>query len=287
MLEADASTTINRQITSGEAASSYATAREFFARVAEGGNGGVPSTILVERMRGLEIRIRVPPPLGITGGIAPTSHLILVTPGIPIRNPSGLAHEIGHVATWNALDVPIAPLFFQEYGSPDFTWDRLTAETSKVAFIEGAADFFMSVWRWSQATPTPFLALDGNRHGLESANWEVGTATDPWTAPASIPVGNTCAGYTAPHQRVFCHTASLWDVFDDPAGDDDTLSLNIAEIVETLDSYHDNCLPWASNGCANETGDTGLNHIDFQTNAAPDVQDDIVKIYHMNGLTNQ
>jgi hypothetical protein len=67
-----------------------------------------------------------------------------------------------------------------------------------------------------------------------------------------------------------CVAAFLWDVFDDPAPDDDPIddadaTIAVAQMVEVLQQYGDNCSGGA-NRCSNEGGADGRNTWDFLEN---------------------
>lgn len=62
----------------------------------------------------------------------------------------------------------------------------------------------------------------------------------------------------------------MWDIYDDPANDDDPIDdadphIGVAEMVEILDQYSDNC-GGGANRCSNEPGADGRNTWDFLEN---------------------
>jgi hypothetical protein len=81
--------------------------------------------------------------------------------------------------------------------------------------------------------------------------------------------------------------AALWDVYDDPSGDDDRIDgnntpVNIASIVNVLNHYPDGCWPFADDRCSNEGGPNGPNHWDFLKNFSdvfPELESEARDIY--------
>ena len=272
-VELTASTTIDRTLAGGDAAAAYATAWEFFDRVVRGGNGG-RSELLVEAMRGIHIFIGLPSLSGVWG-IAPTQNEVLMAARTPVLTPWTVAHELGHLVTWNAMGLRVAPLLPTDYAG--LIWDFTTRESERAAFLEGMASFFAMAWMWDRTAAAPTLYRGGTRFDVEAAS---GTGDDRGAAPF------TCATVSAGWERPFCNAAALWDVFDAPAGDDDPMTARTqADIVDTLDRYPDGCSPQAANGCSNELGFAGLNHNDFLRNFRPAADRGVMSsIYKANGL---
>jgi hypothetical protein len=268
-----ADTIIDRTFDGGDAAATYVTAWEFFDRVVRGGNGG-RSALLVNAMRDIHILIGLP---NVSGGwgFAPTGNEILVAARTPVLTPWTVAHELGHLVTWNALGLRVAPLLPTDYVG--LTWDFFTRESERAAFLEGMASFFAMAWMWERTAAAPTLYRGATRFDFEAAT---GTGQDPTTMPFA------CATVPSGWERPFCNAAALWDVFDAPADDDDPMTTRTqADIVATLDGYPDACPPAAANGCTNELGPGGLNHNDFLRNFRPaGARGKLSAIYKANGL---
>ncbi len=268
-----ANTTVDRTITSGDAAAAYITAWEFFERVARGGNGG-RSDLLVNAMRGIHILIGLP---NLSGGwgFAPTKNEVLVAARTPVLTPWTVAHELGHLATWTALGLSVAPLLPTDYFG--LTWDFTTRESERAAFLEGMASFFAMAWMWERTAAAPTLYRGGARFDFEAAT---GSGTDRGATPI------TCATVSSGWERPFCNAAALWDVFDAPAGDDDPMTGRTqVHIVDTLDRYPDGCRSPAANGRGNASGCAALNHNDFLRNFRPASDRGVLSsIYKANGL---
>ncbi len=264
---------IDRTISGGDAAASYVTAWEFFDRVVNGGNGA-RSERLVKAMRGIRIVTGLPTVSG-SWGLAPTAKEVLVAARTPVRTPWTVAHELGHLATWTALGLQIAPLLPTDYVG--LTWEFTTRETERAAFLEGMASFFAMVWMWERTAAAPTLYRSGTRFDFEAAT---GTGEGSGTTPI------TCAEVSAGWERPFCNAAALWDVFDARTADDDPMiDLTQVDVAETLDRYPDKCPPPASDGCANEVGVSGLSHNDFLGNFHPPAaRRALMSIYEANGL---
>jgi hypothetical protein len=179
-----------------------------------------------------------------------------------------LAHEIGHAITWAALQVNSAPLnLISDYifgGS--LGWSPDSREFSKAAFLEGMADFWSLVWQFNQSANANFVSqgktFRTDRARVEDSNgnlvFRCRTVDRAWEFP-------------------FCHTAALWDLFDS----DDNVDLTIAQIVDTLNAFPNNCI---SNGCRDELGLDALNHLDFHRNAPAALQTRILGIWQENGI---
>ncbi len=266
-------TTVDRTLAGGDAAAAYLTAWEFFDRVVRGGNGG-RSDRLVNAMRGIHIFIGLP---NLSGGwgIAPTQKEVLVAARMPVLTPWTVAHELGHLVTWNALGWRVAPLLPTDYAG--LTWDFTTRESERAAFLEGMASFLAMAWMWERTAAAPTLYRGGARFDIEAAS---GTGDDRGAAPFD------CTTVSSGWERPFCNAAALWDVFDAPAGDDDPMTTRTqVHIVDTLDHYPDGCPPPADNGCSNEVGFAGLNHNDFLRNFRPAGDRGLLSsIYKANGL---
>jgi hypothetical protein len=63
---------------------------------------------------------------------------------------------------------------------------------------------------------------------------------------------------------------------------DDDVDLTIAQIVDTLNHFPNNCI---SNGCRDELGFDALNHLDFHRNAPAALQARILGIWQANGIS--
>ncbi len=272
-VELSADTTVNLTVTSGDAAAAYVTAWEFFDRVVDGGNGA-RSERLVEAMRGIRIVTGLP---NVSGGwgLAPTGREILVAARTPVLTPWTVAHELGHLATWNALGLSVAPLLPTDYVG--FTWDFTTRETERAAFLEGMASFLAMAWMWERTAAAPLLYRGGTRFDFEAA-------TGTGEGQAITPI--TCATVRFGWERPFCNAAALWDIFDAPSADDDPMiDRTQVDVVRTLDRFPDRCPPPAANGCGNEVGASGLNHNDFLRHFHPPAaRGALMSIYEANGL---
>ncbi len=226
-------------------------------------------------MRGVHIVIGLP---NLSGGwgLAPTAKELLLAARTPVLTPWTVAHELGHLVTWNALGLNIAPLLPTDYSG--LTWDLTTRESERAAFLEGMASFLAMAWMWERTAAAPTLYRGGIRFDFEAATGTGDDPTKPVFACATVPSG---------WERPFCAAAALWDVFDAPAADDDPMTGRTqVDVVETLDRYADRCSPPADNGCSNEVGLTGLNHNDFLRNFHPaDARGALESIYRANGLS--
>jgi hypothetical protein len=183
-----------------------------------------------------------------------------------------VAHELGHAVTWAALQLAAAPINpLTDYvmnGVPG--WTRDSREFSKAAFLEGMADLWAHVWLNGQRRESSF-SQGGQTFRLES-----GTIRD---ADGNLVL--RCRTVDRAWEFPFCHTAALWDLLDtDERGDG--VDLTTANLVDTLSRFPNGCL-W--NGCRDEPGLDGLNHLDFHRNARASLQTSILGVWQLNGIS--
>ena len=239
----------------GEPRAAYMTTQEFYARVVN------QSTALLNTMKNVHVHINSTPAApGVAGGISPTTSDVFLIGGTAGTDAFTIAHELGHIVAWRSLGIVTVP-FRADFS--DFACDGVVVpahsfnsiECQKAAWNEGFAHFVAAAWMWARNAADPVIPRNG------SFNLESDTCPTP-------SVGNECS-----------HAKALWDIYDNPVGDDDGIgNRNMASITSVLRGYPDFCIfPAVSdNHCSNEGDPLGLNsfdlnalnHLDFRANWA-------------------
>jgi len=240
-----------------EPRAAYMTTQEFYARVVN------QSTAFLNTMKNVHVHVNSTPTTpGVAGGIAPTTSDVFLTGGTATASAFTVAHELGHIVAWRSLGVVTVPFRadFLDFACdgvvvPAHGWDSL--ECQKAAWNEGFAHFVGAAWMWARNAQNPVIPQD-EANGFDLENELCDTPN----------VGNECS-----------HAKALWDIYDNPAGDDDGIAnRSMASITQVLRGYTDFCIvPFVSdNRCSNEGDPLGansfdfnaLNHLDFRGNWA-------------------
>ncbi|OGQ10525.1 MAG: hypothetical protein A2138_02480 [Deltaproteobacteria bacterium RBG_16_71_12] len=304
-------------VAQSDASQAFLTGEEYYRRVIDGENGR-PSRLLSDRMTDVAIFINSDP----LRGLAPDNRTVHLGAQAPVNEPYLLAHEISHVANWNAYGftlAPVIPLQYCRYGLigcvPD-GWGRDTQEHERVAWHEGVADALAGLWLWDLHTPgekpMPMGGFRRSGQGWFDDDDQpivfIDLTADPRAdldGEALCEAGSAVATYRIPA----CHAGALWDMLDDPPDDDDVFSAGNAvtqsEVFSAFDDFRfSDCNLLAPNHCATEIGDDQLNHHDFAWNFIHPVpppgdaedsslvrnpvairEDGIEQVFQLNGIT--
>jgi hypothetical protein len=170
------------------------------------------------------------------------------------RPMTSVAHELGHsivLHSWNisSFAVPAGCSFTHSFTG--------VHACESIPWNEGFANFWAVVFGWTKNATAPTFGTVGGAV-IESPHSVCASSGTPWRIEA-------------------CHTAALWDFFDDPSGDDDAIddsATNVAAFtfVDTLNHY----CSGTSNRCDQETGSHGRNHWDFLFNFSSRYAGDLV-----------
>ncbi len=170
-----------------------------------------------------------------------------------------VAHELGHATVTRGLDEGD---FNVDPGCthPAHTFTSLETCDSH-PWNEGFANFFSVAFAFTNNATAAHFGGPGN--SVET--------------PEAV-----CATSATPRRIEACVTSALWDIFDDPTGDDDVMDgspdSNATGMVSALDNY---C--WGTgNRCQAESGPHGRNAWDFLANFSatfPTLQDEVEDIY--------
>lgn len=259
--------TINVRTGSGarEVANTYLTARETYAMLDTQTTPKIGGKIRSD-MQGVSIFANHTPfDDGGGGGLAFLDSEVWLTPSTGTSRPFTVAHELGHITAWRAMDWWHAPYELSSYsygGDTSLTWRRLSNEYERPAFWEGFASSVAAMWMWkSNANPTP---LEGDC---------VGYGTNP-----GIPLSgclslenpdNGCGAGVPGHRRAMCVTRAFWDILDDPPGasNDPLTYRDFGEIITVFrKQYPRICAPFFDNGCRDEGGYDDNNWKDYKRN---------------------
>jgi hypothetical protein len=248
----DDDTTREFQAEVSDESHAYLTAVEVFRRIVRW------SDLLKSRMRKVHIKVR-DPALFVERAMGPTSDLVLLNEGLPFTEPEIVAHELGHLVTWNALNLHNAPLNpVIDYEGRN--WCRSCLQTERVAFLEGMADFWSLVWQFKKEDGSGTVFLHDAGADLDV---ERGKSVNPDPGETRI----NCRGSTSQKfRRPFCQTVGLWDLYD--ANGSDGVRMSVADIVNALNRFPNNCI---ENGCTEEprTPMGDMNHHDFLRRIRP------------------
>jgi hypothetical protein len=183
---------------------------------------------------------------------------------VPTNDPLVLAHELGHAITWAALDLgsaPINPLTdYAHLGGGELPWEPDTREFPKTAFLEGLADAWALEWAFGSDADAVFSLPPTGGGTIRVFNVEHATMTDP-----AGTVLLDCQVVDNAFEFPFCHTVAIRDLLDNGGAGTDGVDLTRAAIVDTLNRFKNGLC----NGCRDEPGFDGLNHLDFLCNATP------------------
>jgi len=243
----NANTTRNVTVTSGEKEAAYLTAEEFYARVVR------QSATLLNTMKGVAVHINSVP----FSAVTPNALDVHMSGGTAVANAFTEAHELGHMVAWRSFGLALTPFRadFMDYmcdSNPTHSWTSIECE--KAAWNEGFASLVGAAWMWARSAPRPVIPVITSGFNLEN-----GTCTTP---------GRNNEG---------CQAKALWDIYDNPVGDDDGIQgRSMVSITRVLRAYPDHCIvPFVSdNRCSNEGDPIGLNafdlnalnHLDFRGN---------------------
>lgn len=259
----------------------YLTAQEYYNRVVDGADSGFPSFVLSSRMKFMNVFINS------ILNISPDRYSAHVTGDRQSADAFTIAHEMSHAATWNALDLPFAPVSrppieYCKHGACDWTHDSY--ENERVAWLEGFADAIAGAWLWNPECDQDTDPSCPDRlipRGVPSGTFRVRDANDnevDFTDPVNTVTGTNhamnleheplCEAVTSfgteadfrQFERTMCQTAAMWDILDDtpPLFDQDDLGVSsLARVFQVLDFYTDSCEfdlfdPSKQQHCANE-----------------------------------
>lgn len=209
----------------------YATANEYWDTIVDG------NATLSARMTDIKIHANTSD----AGSYTFDHENIYLVAGRGSSRPlTTVAHEIGHTTAFKALG-----RYSIAYTDCNPAHAYLTQSAcDKVAWSEGIANFFATVWGFTNNAPDSGVTF-GTQGGVGVTPAICNTAAQPWRVEA-------------------CQTAALWDLLDDPSADDDVFddANNIAfgDIIASLDSYISNC---TGDRCDSENGPDAQNHHDF------------------------
>jgi hypothetical protein len=255
--------------TANDETAAYLTTSEFFLNIVAG------TSVLPERMIGLVVKTRVPG-FSFSFGVTPLRSEVFVSAGTPRTAPMVLAHELGHALTWSALGLDVAPIVpLTDYvfppGGVSPSWDPITREFSKAAFLEGLADAWAVVWAFGSNANASY-AEGTNTFFVESAR-----VVD--TSSGKIVLN--CKKAKNAHEFPFCHTAAVMDLVDNDSGNGDGVNFSLAMIVRILDRFE----VCPGNGCLHELGVDALNHHDFRCNADTATRRALIRsVWLLNGI---
>lgn len=244
-----------KNVGGSEQVGAYMTAQDVWTRIVEN------ITTLSSRMTGVRITTD-----HTDGSMMIDKNHVQIADGAGNQAVTTVAHELGHAITAHALDETyiIYDIFNCEISHTYFQAE----DCDKVAWTEGIGDFWAAVFAWTNdATAAQF---GGNI--LET----VSDANDD------------CVGQD--FRAEACQAAALWDLYDDPAGDDDPVDgspdATATGIVTVLNAYPGGCAGGADR-CSNEGGEHGTNHWDFLANwdaTYPSTTDELRVIYGQTGI---
>jgi hypothetical protein len=233
------------------AAQVYATAEEIWDRIVD------PIATLSARMTAVRISI------GDVASVTSGRNHPRISDGSEIGAVNPVAHEIGHAITMHALNEDV--YYPAECDVPAGYFGE--QECERKAWHEGFANFFSAVFSWHNNATNALRA----------------------TSPLETVNESDCVGLD--YRVNACHTATLWDIYDDPIGDDDPIddanNVTLTTMVAVLDHYPGGCFSPAEH-CSNEGGLHGNNHWDFLFNfgdlLGSSQTDEIRDIYDQHGL---
>lgn len=248
-----------------EFVAAFQTARDTYRMIhAEGGGAAT-----IGDMLGLKIFVN-DATLGVGGGIAPLADEIYLSPGLARQRPFSVAHEIGHILTWRSFDISAAPaslaLAYLCDGNPG--WADFTDECEQAGFLDGVAHLVGALWMWNRNASPLHSSLASPVIPRGSMNFSI-------EAPQQLPGTPLARGchktFGHPPGRVACNARALWDIVDNPVGDDDAISnRSLSHIITVLRAYprfwNPACLI-NDNHCVLEAGlNDGMNWHDFRAN---------------------
>lgn len=238
----------NRSFGSVDAAQVFGTASEYWQRIVDN------SAHLSNRMTNVHIRATVPEGwLGCAESCSWGATDVYIADGAGQTEPvSSVAHEIGHATHFSALEVDHSSMDLACL-EPHFFTSTETCEAW--SFNEGVADFWAAVFSWSNNATE--ANIDAENGGFTEGSIET---------PEPV-----CIASATPERIQGCVAAMLWDVYDDPTGDDDGINdsqtaVGVNTISNIFQEYNDNCISGFDNRCSNEGGLHGVNHWDFLFN---------------------
>jgi hypothetical protein len=260
--------TINLPLPASEHLNAYRTLLEVYTLYNNQGGIRQSTSSLWTGMAGVTVHVNSAPTLKIT----PTAYDIFIESDTATRDVYTIAHEMGHILNWRGLAMTNAPIFPTDYemnvnGCGGLSWSRGDCEFEKIAFAEGFADAHGALYLWTRAAPPTTCSGLGIKI--------------PRDTPQGVAMES--AGTCAPpndffdKNRPICTARALWDIIDDPPGDDDPMSaFDLTQLKDILTVYPRNCVcNFFDNRCARE-GDAywcpphndldGANWKDFRAN---------------------
>lgn len=148
------------------------------------------------------------------------------------------------------------------------------------------------MWLWTRAARPASTTNAAGQTGVRiPGNGGLG-----WNLEARNADGMLCETAVDADNRMLCNVRALWDIVDNPATEDDTITArDLSDVIGVLRSYPQACTCGLENHCANEGvapcwGDLdALNWKDFKANYLPTRGDNaaIATIEVRNGVDAQ
>jgi hypothetical protein len=250
-----------------EATAAFLTARELYDVFP--GQSVPPGGSILSDMQNVDIFVNdFGGPFDGGGGVAPTASEVLLVPSAAQLVPFTVAHELGHIVAWRALDIGLPPYEFSAYSAcgidGGIAWTDFSIECEKPAFWEGFAHVVGGFWMWKPTVQPIDFGLCGTAgHGIPRGGSANCTSLEsPLQRPGFVGGVDACGAGAPGHQRAMCNTRGLWDLVDRPDG----LDRDLGELVRVLRSYPRVCIVPFDNRCVNEFGYDGMNWRDYRTN---------------------
>lgn len=250
-----------------EATAAFLTAREIYTMFS--GQSVPPGGSILSDMHKVDIFVNdFGGPFDGSGGVAPSASEVLLVPSTAQLSPFTVAHELGHIVAWRALDVGLPPYEFAAYSACGIdggsSWADFSFECEKPAFWEGFAHVVGGLWMWNPTVqPIDFGNCGTAGHGIPRGGGVNCTSLEsPLQRPNSTGSANACGAGSTGHRRAICNARGLWDLVDRPSG----LDRDLGELVRVLRSYPRVCFAPFDNRCVNEFGFDGMNWRDYRAN---------------------
>jgi hypothetical protein len=177
----------------------------------------------------------------VKGGMTPTSNTVMIGSPYARFSPWTLAHEMGHILTWNFFEIPLALISPTDYVTPlnplNFSWDVDSIEGEKVSFHDAFGDLNLAMWMWYRAADPP---TSETLAGVPSRSSNPRYPCDSSSNGCNLEVAGICARDSTPFPKrlVICNLRALWDVIDEPPNDIDGITnRSLNHVLNVLKSY--------------------------------------------------
>jgi hypothetical protein len=185
-----------------------------------------------------------------TNNITPTGSDVFLVTNFATADTWTISHELGHALNWRQWGLAVAPInpvvgdYFHEWpvghSCGNESWSRFSCEWEKVAFAEGFADAHGTLYLW-------------NRSAVPTGDCPGGQPHIPREGGIAMEGAGSCDGTAFDQRHPICNARALWDLVDNPAGDDDGITArDFTAQSDVLKSYPRNCICGFQNRCANE-----------------------------------